>query len=49
MTLLREAVDGEVTDKGIHYMSIRCLYMFETREELLRHLVIYDLLRSSIL
>jgi hypothetical protein len=23
--------------------------MFETREELLRHLVIYDLLRSSIL
>jgi preprotein translocase subunit SecA len=24
-------------------------YMFETREELLRHLVIYDLLRSSIL
>ena len=24
-------------------------YMFETREEILRHLVIYDLLRSSIL
>ena len=24
-------------------------YMFETRKEVLRHLVIYDLLRSSIL
>jgi hypothetical protein len=34
----------------IHYRYKQdAFYMFETIEELLRHLVIYDLLRSSIL
>ena len=51
MTLLREAVGwrGYGQRNPLYEYKRDAFYMFETREELLRHLVIYDLLRSSIL
>ena len=51
MTLLREAVGwrGYGQRNPLYEYKQDAFYMFETREELLRHLVIYDLLRSSIL
>nr|YP_010133911.1 subunit A of preprotein-translocase [Fistulifera saprophila]QWM93401.1 subunit A of preprotein-translocase [Fistulifera saprophila] len=51
MTLLREAVGwrGYGQRNPLYEYRQDAFYMFETREELLRHLVIYDLLRSSIL
>ena len=51
MTLLREAVGwrGYGQRNPLYEYRKDAFYMFETREELLRHLVIYDLLRSSIL
>jgi len=51
MTLLREAVGwrGYGQRNPLYEYKQEAFYMFETREELLRHLVIYDLLRSSIL
>ena len=50
MTLLREAVGwrGYGQRNPLYEYKQDAFYMFETREELLRHLVIYDLLRSSI-
>lgn len=51
MTLLREAVGwrGYGQRNPLYEYKQDAFYMFETREELLRHLIIYDLLRSSIL
>jgi preprotein translocase subunit SecA len=51
MTLLREAVGwrGYGQRNPLYEYKQDAFYIFETREELLRHLVIYDLLRSSIL
>jgi preprotein translocase subunit SecA len=51
MTLLREAVGwrGYGQRNPLYEYKQDAFYMFETREELLRHLVIYDLLRSFIL
>jgi preprotein translocase subunit SecA len=51
MTLLREAVGwrGYGQRNPLYEYKQDAFYMFETREELLRHLVIYDLLRSSVL
>jgi len=51
MTLLREAVGwrGYGQKNPLYEYKQDAFYMFETRKEILRHLVIYDLLRSSIL
>jgi preprotein translocase subunit SecA len=51
MTLLREAVGwrGYGQRNPLYEYKQEAFSMFETREELLRHLVIYDLLRSSVL
>ena len=51
MTLLREAVGwrGYGQKNPLYEYKQDAFYMFETREEILRHLVIYDLLRSFIL
>jgi preprotein translocase subunit SecA len=51
MTLLRDAVGwrGYGQRNPLYEYKQDAFYIFETREELLRHLVIYDLLRSSIL
>ena len=51
MTLLREAVGwrGYGQQNPLYEYKRDAFYMFGTCEELLRHLVIYDLLRSSIL
>lgn len=51
MTLLREAVGwrGYGQKNPLYEYKQDAFYMFETRNEILRHLVIYDLLRSSIL
>jgi len=51
MGLLREAVGwrGYGQRNPLYEYKQDAFYMFETREALLRHLVIYDLLRSSIL
>jgi preprotein translocase subunit SecA len=51
MTLLREAVGwrGYGQKDPLYEYKREAFSMFETREEILRHLVIYDLLRSSIL
>ena len=51
ISLLREAVGwrGYGQQNPLYEYKQDAFYIFETREELLRHLVIYDLLRSSIL
>jgi preprotein translocase subunit SecA len=51
MTLLREAVGwrGYGQKNPLYEYKQDAFYMFQTREETLRHLVIYDLLRSSLL
>jgi preprotein translocase subunit SecA len=51
ITLLREAVGwrGYGQRNPLYEYKQDAFYMFETREELIRHLVIYDLLRASIL
>lgn len=51
MTLLREAVGwrGYGQKNPLYEYKQEAFSMFEDREEILRHLVIYDLLRSSIL
>jgi len=51
MTLLREAVGwrGYGQRNPLYEYKKDAFYMFETREKLLRHLVIYDLLRASVL
>ena len=51
MTLLREAVGwrGYGQRNPLYEYKQEAFYMFETRQKLLRHLIIYDLLRSSIL
>jgi preprotein translocase subunit SecA len=51
MSLLREAVGwrGYGQRNPLYEYKQDAFYMFETREEVLRHLVIYDLFRSSIL
>ena len=51
MTLLREAVGwrGYGQRNPLYEYKQDAFYMFETRKEFLRHLVIYDVLRSSIL
>jgi preprotein translocase subunit SecA len=51
MALLREAVGwrGYGQRNPLYEYKQDAFYMFETREELLRHLVVYDLLRASIL
>jgi preprotein translocase subunit SecA len=51
MTLLREAVGwrGYGQRNPLYEYKRDAFYMFEIREKLLRHLVIYDLLRASIL
>ena len=51
MTLLREAVGwrGYGQRNPLYEYKQDAFYMFETREELLRHLIVYDLLRSTIL
>jgi preprotein translocase subunit SecA len=51
MTLLREAVGwrGYGQRNPLYEYKQDAFYMFETRKKLLRHFVIYDLLRSSIL
>ena len=51
MTLLREAVGwrGYGQKNPLYEYKQDAFKMFETREEILRHLVIYGLLRSSIL
>ena len=51
MTLLREAVSwrGYGQRNPLYEYKQDSFYMFETQKEFLRHLVIYDLLRSSIL
>jgi preprotein translocase subunit SecA len=47
MTLLREAVGwrGYGQRNPLYEYKQDAFYMFETREELLRHLVIYDLIK----
>ena len=51
ITLLREAVGwrGYGQKNPLYEYKEDAFYMFKTRKEILRHLVIYDLLRSSIL
>ena len=51
MTLLREAVGwrGYGQKNPLYEYRKDAFYMFETREEILRHLVISELLRSSVL
>jgi preprotein translocase subunit SecA len=51
MTLLREAVGwrGYGQRNPLYEYKQDAFYMFETREETLRQLVIYDLLRASVL
>jgi preprotein translocase subunit SecA len=51
MSLLREAVGwrGYGQRNPLYEYKQDAFYMFETRKEFLRHLVIYDLLRSAIL
>ena len=51
MTLLREAVGwrGYGQRNPLYEYKQDAFHMFETRNEFLRHLVIYDLLRASIL
>ncbi len=51
MTLLREAVSwrGYGQRNPLYEYKREAFKLFETREELLRHLIIYDLLRSSII
>nr|WPV72511.1 subunit A of preprotein-translocase [Navicula sp.]WPV72668.1 subunit A of preprotein-translocase [Navicula sp.] len=51
LTLLREAVGwrGYGQKNPLYEYKREAFNIFETREEILRHLVIYDLLRSSIL
>ena len=51
ITLLREAVGwrGYGQRNPLSEYKRDAFYMFETRKDILRHLVIYDLLRSSIL
>jgi preprotein translocase subunit SecA len=51
MSLLREAVGwrGYGQRNPLYEYKQDAFYMFENREKFLRHLVIYDLLRSSIL
>ena len=51
MALLREAVGwrGYGQKNPLYEYKQDAFYMFETQKEILRHLVIYDLLRSSIL
>jgi preprotein translocase subunit SecA len=51
MTLLREAVGwrGYGQRNPLYEYKQDAFYIFETRKVVLRHLVIYDLLRSSIL
>jgi len=51
MALLREAVGwrGYGQKNPLYEYKQEAFYMFETQKETLRHLVIYDLLRSSIL
>ena len=51
MTVLREAVGwrGYGQKNPLYEYKQDSFYLFETREKILRHLVIYDLLRSSIL
>ena len=51
MALLREAVGwrGYGQKNPLYEYKQDAFYMFETQKETLRHLVIYDLLRSSIL
>ena len=51
MTLLREAVGwrGYGQRNPLYEYKQDAFYMFETREEVLRHLVIYDLLREEVL
>ena len=51
MTLLREAVGWRSYGQKnpLYEYKKDAFYMFQTRKEILKHLVIYDLLRSSIL
>ena len=51
MTLLREAVGwrGYGQKNPLYEYKQDAFYMFKTRKEILRHLVVYDLLRSFIL
>lgn len=51
MTLLREAVGwrGYGQKNPLYEYKQDAFYMFETRKEILRHLVVYDLLRAYIL
>lgn len=51
MTLLREAVGwrGYGQKNPLYEYKEDAFYMFETGEQILRHLIVYDLLRSSIL
>ena len=51
MTLLREAVGwrGYGQKNPLYEYKQDAFYMFENRKEILRHLVIYDLLRAYIL
>ncbi len=51
MSLLREAVGwrGYGQRNPLYEYKQEAFYLFETRKEVLRHLVIYDLLRASIL
>ena len=51
MSLLREAVGwrGYGQRNPLYEYKQDAYYMFETREEIVRHLIIYDLFRSSIL
>lgn len=51
MTLLRDSVGwrGYGQRNPLYEYKQDAFYMFEARKEFLRHLVIYDLLRSSIL
>jgi preprotein translocase subunit SecA len=51
MTLLREAVGwrGYGQRNPLYEYKKDAFYIFETRKKVLRHLVIYDLLRSSVL
>nr|YP_010448142.1 preprotein-translocase subunit a [Nitzschia dubiiformis]UTQ75623.1 preprotein-translocase subunit a [Nitzschia dubiiformis] len=51
MTLLREVVGwrGYGQRNPLYEYKQEAFYIFETQKEILRHLVIYDLLRSSIL
>ena len=51
LSLLREAVGwrGYGQKNPLYEYKREAFQIFESREEILRHLVIYDLLRSSIL